>query len=111
MTSNANSLVFYQHLKDDTQKELDYWQGQPESEERTKNLNTFADLMLRHSDNYNRVKKQAEDDGDDLKSDIKDVLDFLELILKLGGGYIEEKVKIFITALINAARKLLEIIK
>ena len=111
MTSNAQSLVFYQWLKDDTQRSLDYWQAQPESETRTANLKRYADLMLQHSDNFNRVKEQAADAGDDLKDDITKVLDFFELMIKLGGAYIDEKVKAVITALINAARKLLEIIK
>lgn len=111
MNHNAQSLVVYQFLKDDTQHSLDYWQGQPESEERTANMKRYAELMLQHSDNYARVMKQAQDDGDDLKDEILKVLDFLELIIKLGGGYIDEKLKAIFTALINAARKLLEIIK
>jgi len=109
--SNATSLILYKFLIDDSQKELNYWQGEPESAARAENLKRFAELHTQHTDNYNRVMKQAQDNGDNLKEDITTVLNWLEEILKLTGGILGEEVKKYITALINIARKILELIK
>lgn len=109
MKSNAGSLVVYQHLLDDTSKEIKYWMSQPESEERTKQLQSFTIQLNKHTDNFERVKAQARDNGEDLKSDIEEVIDFLENIIKIAGAFMDDKTKTILTALINAARKLLEI--
>lgn len=109
--SNASSLVVFRHLIDDTQAQLSYWMNQPESDERTTNMNNYSKNLIEQQSHYDRVIKQSEERGDDLKSDIEKVLDWLSDIIRIAGGLIDEKTKAFIVALINAARKLLEILK
>ena len=111
MKSNAQSLVTFEYLKQDCQKSLAYWQEQPESKERTDNLLRYTELYNKHDSAAQTVHTQAAAAGDDLKSDIEEVIAFIELVIRNAGSLLGEPVKAFLTALINAARKLLEILK
>jgi len=113
MTSptNAESLVFYQLLKDDAQKELDYWQKQAASQERATNLLNFGALINGHDDNIKRLKQQAADRGENILDGIKSFVEKIEGWIQVFGSALPKEVKEWLTKLINAAKKLLENLK
>lgn len=108
MSTNAESLVFYQMLKDDAQKELDYWQMQPVSQARTNNLLSFAALINGHDSNIKRLNEQAEAAKENIPEGITAFIKKIESWINIFGALLPKEVKAWLTNLINSAKKLLE---
>jgi len=107
LSHNAVSLSMYQFLLDDTQKEIDYWSNQPVDATSARQLENFFKLQGEHQVNFDRVKKQAEDDGEDIAGSLEDVVEWFGWLIREFGQWLPDKETL--TKIINAAKKLIEI--
>ena len=111
MNSNAESIVLYQHLIDDCDNSVLYWNGQADSDEKTTNIKNYTELKSAHEKNVARLMEQSKARGENLIETIEEYIERVEKIILVFGAWLPLGVKEWYTKLIKTAKKLLEIFK
>lgn len=58
MSNISDSIIFYQTLIRDAEKEIEYWNSQPEGEAKRANLDRFNQIIAAHKLNIKRLEQQ-----------------------------------------------------
>ena len=112
MKLNISAMATYSILIGDCEKEILYWNAQPDAADKIAMLNTFNQNRQHFQENYDLLENDIDvDSKDEHIEDIEKYIGVFETILEFSGHILPKEIKSWMEKAIRAIKRILEKIK